>query len=143
MTVSTKIDARTLRSYEGIVDSWGYIVLGRETTGSYQGDHEILLRSLEWVGLAVIGYGSCSGCDHLQSITEGWDDEPVTASEEAALRAYSAELESRIRWFEDAHAAIEYLRADHSKDGSEWYFYDDEVRAVFTKFADILEGLTP
>jgi len=44
-----------------------------EEFGSYQGDYVAIVGSGDLLGLAIIGYGSCSGCDALEAC--GWGDE--------------------------------------------------------------------
>ena len=56
----------TVCDYQPIVDSFGTVLI-QEDDDDYQGDSRILLESEGRYGLLIFGWGSCSGCDALQS----------------------------------------------------------------------------
>lgn len=110
-------------SYEDIVKSWGWTVLNFETFGSYQGDHLALLERGAEVGLIVFGYGSCSGCDELESITPyGYDEgEPVDWS---PVTNFATQLRESVHWESSRDALRNWIDA-HPE--NHWWSYDDEI----------------
>lgn len=105
--------------YEDIVKSWGYEVLAFETFGSYQGDHLALLRGPMGHGLLVMGYGSCSGCDHLQGIAP-WND----SDDWSPVLDFAAQLHNSIEWRPDAERLRDYIDENPEKS---WWSYDDAI----------------
>lgn len=58
-------------NYEDIIDSMGYWVEFQVDDVDWQGDIHVLLKNDKGeYGILTVGYGSCSGCDTLQSITD-------------------------------------------------------------------------
>lgn len=110
-------------SYEQIVGSWGYDVLEFETFGSYQGDHLALLRRGEEVGLIVFGYGSCSGCDELESIAPSWwdDDDP---GDWRPVIDLSDRLRKSVHWSPSRDDLREWIDATPE---NHWWSYEDEI----------------
>jgi len=108
-------------SYKDIVESWGYEVLAFETFGSYQGDHLALLRRPDGVGLIVFGYGSCSGCDHLQAITPWGDDED---DDWQPVIDYAEELRTGVHWESNNDGLAAWVDA-HPE--NHWWSYEDEI----------------
>lgn len=53
--------------YREMLEAEEVEILAWETFGSYQGDYAIVLKRNDMLGFLVIGYGSCSGCDALES----------------------------------------------------------------------------
>lgn len=54
-------------SYDDLIDSFEVEVLHRLDDEDYQGDTRLLVRDGERYGLITFGWGSCSGCDALES----------------------------------------------------------------------------
>ena len=123
-------------SYENLVASWGYEVLSFDTTGSYQGDHEALLRDAGGrFGIAVIGYGSCSGCDSLEAATPyTWDDDEDPDWSPVVDLAES--LRDGVTWFNSGEDAAEWIDRKLDRDGTDWWPYDDEVVSVLKGYRD-------
>lgn len=119
--------------YLELVESSGYEVLEFETTGSYQGDHEVLLADGERRGFLMIGYGSCSGCDALEA-AYGYTDSP----DWNRIVELAAGIRDDIHWADSAADLAAYLRAD-IEDPLKWYLHDDEIKAVLTAFISKLE----
>lgn len=119
--------------YGDVVDSWGYEVLSFDTTGSYQGDHEVLLKDGPRFGYIIFGYGSCSGCDALEAIAPWGSDKNADWTE---VIEFAAELEKSIEWFPSATALVESIQAlDKARS---WYANDDEIKQVFADWAAML-----
>lgn len=124
-------------SYETIVNSWGHEVLAFETTGFYQGDHEVLFSDSEGrYGFLVVGYGSCSGCDLLEAIiphsyteTQDWTE----------VDTFRNDLEGEIRWFDTAEDALTFLRSKIEGDVNSWYSWDREINEVMEKFIELIQ----
>ena len=45
----------------------GWTVLHESVFGDWQGDYAITLKRGDIYAFTVIGYGSCSGCDHYEA----------------------------------------------------------------------------
>lgn len=123
--------------YEDIVRSWGHEVVAFDTTGSYQGDHEALLRDSDGrYGITVIGYGSCSGCDHLEAIQPyDYADESGDWSE---VVKYRDELAGEVTWFDAPSDAAAWIDARLNPDGTHWWSHDEEIRAVLTRYRAVI-----
>lgn len=57
-------------NHQDILKRQGFNIDAFEAFGSYQGDYAAIVEKDGKVGLAIIGYGSCGGCDALESITD-------------------------------------------------------------------------
>lgn len=122
--------------YEDIVRSWPHEVISFDTTGSYQGDHEALLRDSEGrFGITVFGYGSCSGCDHLEAIAPWGED-----GDWADVVKYSDQLADSVTWFDTPDAAIAWIDEKSKPDGNDWWAYDEEVSRVFAGYRTEIEA---
>lgn len=122
-------------SYEEIVASWGYEVLSFDTCGSYQGDILVLLADGEKRGFVVIGYGSCSGCDLLESVQPSSSDGDWSGVEEIRN-----DLHERVHWELDAAAMVQYIETKDA--ANEWWLHDDEIRGVLNRYREMLTGQT-
>ena len=107
-------------SYDEIVSSWGYQLVDSEAFGDYQGDYAYLLRDGDRHGLVVIGYGSCSGCDALQSV-EPWEED----GDWSGVVELADELRKDIHW-EDSKAALMAWVSGHPE--RHWWSYEDEMK---------------
>lgn len=100
--------------WEPLVRDWGYDVVLFETWGSYQGDHFVLLRDGDRCGVAVIGYGSCTGCDALEAAIgydsdsrERWRDLPE-------VQYLSGRERDAVRWFDSWDDAYRWVQTDEA-----------------------------
>lgn len=57
-------------SHQDILKREGFDIISFEEFGYYQGDYASIVAKDGKIGLAVIGYGSCGGCDALLDIKE-------------------------------------------------------------------------
>ena len=53
--------------YNELINSLDYEILLQVDDDDYQGDSRILLKNNDSYGILIFGWGSCSGCDALQS----------------------------------------------------------------------------
>jgi hypothetical protein len=126
-------------SYTEIVDSWGYEVLAMDIHGSYQGDYTVLLADGERRGFTVIGYGSCSGCDALESRAPWGDEEGADWSGVVDL---ADSLRDGVVWRESATELADYLVEElASENPNNWYSFDDEVTRAFRGYVTQLRGV--
>lgn len=79
-------------SYSEIVSTFGEIV-AEASDDDYQGDSLYLIRAGDQVGILTFGWGSCSGCDALESAL--YPEE--TAQQQ--VNELQDDLERGIRWF--------------------------------------------
>ena len=130
MTTAKPAWATEYPTYEQLVESWGHTVISFDTTGHYQGDHEVLLRDAagRW-GITVIGYGSCSGCDALESVTPWGSD-----GDWSLVVTLAESLAADVTWFDSTDAALAWIDAKLARDPNKWWAFDDEVRDVLTKY---------
>jgi hypothetical protein len=120
--------------------------------GSYQGSEAAVVVKDDWssylnaddpIGLVIVGYGSCSGCDEWEAIGDG---DPV-GKLNAVLRVYS-----EIKWFDNlaelqahvagAPAGEDSWSSDHAL---QWYghsngFEDFQQRVAALRDNDLLVG---
>lgn len=114
--------------YAPIIDSLAPAVVVRVDDDDYSGDTRVLLRDGERWGFVVIGWGSCSGCDALQSAT--------TFGEIAELRNRIA---GEVEWRESDVAMLEYLQgkdwdASHFGRGDEIAAFREQARTALIPF---------
>lgn len=112
-------------TYEDLVASFEYEVSLMQSIGDYQGDYFVLLENNGEYGYLVFGYGSCSGCDALQSLQ--------TVEE---VRAYRDGLAESIRWFPGKQELAAFLH-HHDAEGS-WYGHKDDWSRFKAKALDVL-----
>lgn len=126
-------------NYEDMVPSWGFEVVKLDVLGSYQGDITVLLADGERRGFVMIGYGSCSGCDALEAASPGWGD----AEGWGPVVALSDELRASVKWFDSADALAVWLTEQVATEGkgSDWYWYDDEVKRTCLRYVERLRGV--
>jgi hypothetical protein len=68
-------------SYDSGFEAKELKVVGCETFGDYQGDYVYVLESpTEGVGVVIVGYGSCSGCDSREACNSAEDFEELLQS---------------------------------------------------------------
>lgn len=107
-------------SYDQLVKSWGHEVIDQDEFGSYQGDLIYLLREGDRHGLLVLGYGSCSGCDELQSV-EPWDDE----GDWTDVVLLAVRLAGEVHWEPTKGALMDWV---NSYPENHWWSYDHSIR---------------
>ena len=105
--------------------------------GSYQGDYVYLIQDGDRWGTAIIGYGSCSGCDAYEGAA--WDDEIAVqdGKEPTAVDSLRRDLQSNVRWFDSLDEARQYLLGDE-RQLQWWGAYAEEL----DQFVATLEGLS-
>jgi hypothetical protein len=112
-------------SWAGLVEDWGYEVLSDEFT---VGDYLVLLRDDDRLGFAMIGYGSCSGCDALAACR--------SAAEVAGL---SEDVRDGVRWFATPADLVAFLDGEVIK--GEYYYWDAHTRRVLVEFREVVSHL--
>ncbi len=101
-------------SYDSIVASAGTIIKDWNI-GDWQGDYVYLLKNGNKFGFIVVGYGSCSYCDALESCEN--DDQ---------VQELKKEIVDRIFW--GTAADIEaYAINDHA---NRWYYHEHEWKTI-------------
>lgn len=101
-------------NYDMLVDSFGIESLIHVDDDDYQGSTYILLRDGNRYGILIFGWGSCSGCDTLQDITDNRNKIQVLKD----LNEYRDEMYDSITW-RSRHEMIDYISAKDFK--LEWY----------------------
>jgi len=111
--------------YTPMLKSFGYAIIVRVDEDDYQGDTLVLYRQKQTGahGVLVFGWGSCSGCDALQSCGS-W-----RAAEELRVRLYRD-----IKWFSTDAELLAWLR-DEEVQGYKYY----RGKVMFTKFREDVE----
>lgn len=114
-------------SYLGLVESTGFEVVLDECLGDWEGDYFALVRNGDQYCLVVQGYGSCSGCDPLESI---YGEDEKALAEMSDLRDG---MFDGVSW----RSADEMKHYVDSKDFAlEWYFHDSDGRKFVEKLKD-------
>lgn len=76
--------------YQPLLKSFQYEILIQEEENSYQGDTFVLFLDNDRLGVLCFGWGSCSGCDALQSCRN-----------HNQIEELRNQLHNDIRWFSD------------------------------------------
>lgn len=104
--------------YSSLVEAMPGEVALWVTGGSYQGDHYVLLKQHDLYGYLSIGYGSCSGCDALESCESF-----------AEVKHLYEELMSDIVW-RKADAMIEFF-TDKTRPENRWEWFEEDFKHEF------------
>lgn len=110
-------------SYDTLVESAGTIIKDWNI-GDYQGDAIYLIKKDDKFGFVVVGYGSCSYCDALQSCE---NQQEVDALRQSIINS--------IFWG-TAEEILDYAINDHS---NRWYFYADEWKTIKARLKALLK----
>lgn len=108
-------------SYQPIIDYLGKVLV-QVDDGDYQGDTRLVFSNNNQYGLVVIGWGSCSGCDALQSCTS-YDE----------VNRLIDGIQNDIKWFDSLdevkkHVSDEEAReVEFSYHSDEWLKFKNEV----------------
>ena len=113
-------------SYESLVASAGTIVKCWNI-GSWQGDEVYLLKNDNKFGFVVVGYGSCSYCDALESCENQEEVDELKAS-----------IVKDIFW-----GTAEEVQAYAINDNANrWYYYEHEWKTIKRELkAELRKGL--
>lgn len=122
--------------YSDIVADWGYEILAHKTFGEWQGDLVYLLSHGNRIGLAVIGYGSCTGCDALLAADDWGRTGPWRECE--PIMELSRSLRESVRWFNDRAGLLAWLETVENR--NDWWFYDADVLAYVRELAEEAAG---
>jgi len=111
--------------YQPIVESFGDVLV-QVDDNDYSGDTRVLLKSGGRFGFLNFGWGSCSGCDALQS-----------CNSYRAVEELIQGLERDIKWFDNLQDAKDYIASPDRKSSyywheSEWKSFVDQVLALET-----------
>lgn len=114
-------------SYDQIIKSFGHAIMDKETFGDYQGDYVYILKNKHTgeIGYIVIGYGSCSGCDRLQS---AYDDHWHNKDEEC-----DCDWEELIHLRDSIESGIHWEAPENRLIGNDWWLYDKELYEWLSK----------
>jgi hypothetical protein len=103
--------------YDPIIRSFGEVLV-QVDDGDYSGDTRVFLRKNGRYGFLSYGWGSCTGCDALQSCGSYQEIDELIDS-----------LENNIKWFDTLAEAQAYVANDEERQGS--YYYHEEEWAEF------------
>lgn len=123
-------------NYENLLEAAGLTVVTSEYFGSYQGDAIAIVKDEQGrEGISVWGYGSCSGCDHLQSIEPlgAYSKKDQLAADWSEMNAYADEMRQNVRWAESDGVAG--LARQLLSERSEWYTFENEMSDYLKKIA--------
>ena len=114
-------------SHENLLDSFEVETLLMESVGDYQGDYFVLLRDDDRYGFLTFGYGSCSGCDPLESCYGSLEE----------ITTYRDELWDSIFWKSRAEM-YEYLLEKDEK--LEWWGHSSDYVQFKEQALELLKG---
>lgn len=101
-------------SYDSLVASAGTIIKDWNI-GDYQGDYVYLLKNGDRFGFTVVGYGSCSYCDALQS-----------CDNQAEVDILKESIIKDIFW----GTAEEVEAYAIKEDANRWYYHEHEWKTI-------------
>lgn len=114
--------------YSPIIKDLGNVLV-RVDDKDYQGDSRALIESEKGIGVLIFGWGSCSGCDALQSCD--------TVKE---LDRLIERIQSDTKWFKDKQEALNYFKT-HDWEG-DYSWHQEETKEFIEKSIKKLENLT-
>jgi hypothetical protein len=103
--------------YNPLLESLGYKIILQVDDNDYQGDSRLLLKDGDRYGWLQFGWGSCSGCDALQSCNNYEEVDKLRTG-----------LANGIKWFDSKAEALEFFRA-HDWEGD--YSWNTSTQADF------------
>ena len=106
-----------MNAYVELIKNAGLDIVDYLCMGDYQGDLLIIVKKENQFGMISTGYGSCSGCDALQSC----DDNPKK------LKALQKRLCNGVIW-KDITSFIKHLR---TKEWQNEYYYGEQELPQF------------
>lgn len=109
-------------SYDEIIATQGEII-GQWVMGTWQGDYIYLLKNDDKYSFFVIGYGSCSGCDALESCD---NDEEFNELKEDII--------NRIAW----GTKKEIIDHITNEEANRWYFHEYGWEEIQKEALDLL-----
>jgi len=101
-------------SYDSLVASAGTIVKDWNI-GDYQGDYVYLLKDGDKFGFIVVGYGSCSYCDALQS-----------CENQAEVDELKKSIVDSIFWGTAKEIEAYAINANANR----WYYYEHQWKTI-------------
>lgn len=101
-------------SYTTLVGSAGTIIK-EWTIGDWEGDQVYLLKNNDRFGFVVVGYGSCSYCDALESCSSQEDVDEL-----------KADIVRSIFW----GTAEEVEAYAFNDDANRWYFHEHDWKTI-------------
>ena len=101
--------------YTPMLESIGFEIILQVDDEDCEGDSRLIFRDGERYGILIFGWGSCSGCDSLQSCT--------TMKEVAELRD---SLFYDIKWFSSKKECLVYFE-NHDWEG-DFSWFNDKTR---------------
>lgn len=110
--------------YDEIVATQGEVI-GQWVMGTWQGDYIYLLKNKDKYSFFVIGYGSCSGCDALESCEN--DEE---------FNELKQDIINRIAW----GTKQEIVDHINNEEANRWYFHEDGWEEIQKEALDLLNG---
>lgn len=104
--------------YKDLLECAGLIILECREFGYYQGDLVFTVRDGDRVGLTIVGYGSCTGCDALQAAIHNDGDW-------SEVQTLADQIVEHIIWPSDEQTLVEVVRDRIAS--NEWWLSDDEI----------------
>lgn len=123
--------------YEDLLEATGLTVVESKRCGSYQGDAIALVRDETGrEGIAVWGYGSCSGCDTLEAIMpNAYDPAGAKAADWSAVNSYADEMRAGVEWAAEGGTFAD-VAARKLAEHSDWYTFEDDMKAYLVAVRD-------
>lgn len=136
-----KIENHVIFNYDEIIDTFECEVLVEESDDDYQGDTYVFLRNDDMYGILIFGWGSCSGCDALESIscwkTSGCSEKHISETLKS-LTEFRDEMYESITW-RKLKEMKEYIEVKDFK--LEWYGNTKTGRKFVTEVQSYLKEM--
>ena len=96
--------------YEDLIALYGYEIVVEKRLGSYQGEYVFVVKDGEQWGLAVISYGSCSGCDSFLAQMPRRLAEYNDPGDYEGVLEVAEHTRDQIRWTKSQSDLVELLK---------------------------------
>lgn len=113
--------------YQPIVNDLGEILIQVDDE-DYQGDTRVLIKKDGKFGVLIFGWGSCSGCDSLQSCE--------TVDE---LEKLINDTQENVKWFDSASDCLDYFKTHDWQGDYSWH--QEETKRFVKESIEALETL--
>lgn len=114
-------------TYADLLTHAGVDILATTEFGAYQGDYLFAVRQDGRHGIAIVGYGSCSGCDELENLlSSNWHWKTWPDEEYRKVTEFAHDLAGRIDWGDKRHLTEKLLGPDSYM---RWYRHEKDFEA--------------
>ena len=115
-------------SYEDELEKRGFKLDAWVTFGDWEGDYAAILSKDGQRGFVVIGYGSCSGCDAWQDVTDCLSESKWSPEIKNEVKALMDSIENDITWGTNEELISKVTNSYPNNGDFNWYRHDDDYK---------------